>query len=144
MYIYDSELASYLIVENFISFQFLLFIISFLFAIVIIKTKINMISSIGKRLLLCLLMPLIIGFIYVLIIGNDIVTALIIRMRIEHLSDFLDPSVSLITILSGQIFIKPWKRLLNFAVGILYVAVMYNVHIFYMLILTGLIHDNWL
>lgn len=146
-YIFATELFSDLLfLENVITFLIILFLLSFLFVIVLIKYKFEKVTAIWSRILLCIIMPLSIESIFVIIFGNDTVNTLMIKMNLDqgYLEGLIFKSMLAITIISGQIFIKPWRSFLNFFIGTFYVALMNTILLFYYIYLAGIIYGNWI
>lgn len=117
---------------GYITFLIILILLSFLFGIVLIKYKFEKVNAIWIRLLLCIIIPLSIEFIFVIIFGNDSVITLMIKMNLDqdHIQGLIFKSILAITIISGQIFIKPWRSFLNFVIGTFYVALMNTIRNF--------------
>ncbi|MDQ2085740.1 hypothetical protein RBH29_04735 [Herbivorax sp. ANBcel31] len=44
----------------------------------------------------------------------------------------------------GLLFIKPWKRLFNFCVGIIYISVASFAQLYIALMIAGVFFDDWL
>lgn len=78
------------------------------------------------------------------VFGNDWITVFIIKMNLDRIAEVISYSAFLISIVLGQIFIKPWSSGTNFILGTVYVAIYYFVLVIYQLILGGILYDNWL
>lgn len=140
MYFIDKELFADMYIISLIS----VLVITFLLAKIVIKFKKHNINAIWIRLLLCIFIPLILGFLLAVIFGNDWITVFVIKMNLDRIVEVISYSAFLISIVLGQIFIKPWRSGSNFILGTVYVAIYYFVLVIYQLILGGILYDNWL
>ncbi|MDP4133380.1 MAG: hypothetical protein Q8882_05155 [Bacillota bacterium] len=131
-------------ISDYIGIQIIsMLILTFLLSIILKLIGFNKVKGFWIRLLLSILAPIFIGFLQAIIFGNDRIMMLMIDL--PDVVDALITAISLeIAIIIGLIFIKPWERIINFVIGILYVPIMHIAYLFILLLTSGIVYDNWL
>ena len=118
-----------------------LLILSLSSSIVLKLINFEKLKGFWSRFICCIISAFIavlfVSFILEFITGNTIHSPNIIKALIYSLT-------MIIAIISGLIFINPWIRLLNFAIGTIYVALLFTALVYFPLLLAGYFYNDWL